>query len=83
MHNMSHKIPLHKCKKRELKIKSDLKPHFKDDHVENLGANSFRQGEDDTHTEDMIRSMGMIYLSPNMSQRNSKPRANTKKVKGW
>ena len=41
MHKMPHKIPSHKCKKRELKIKSDLKPYFEDDHLENLVANSF------------------------------------------
>jgi len=28
MRKMPHKIPLHKCEKRELKIKSDLKPYF-------------------------------------------------------
>jgi len=49
------------CEKRELKIKSDLKPYFEDDHAENLRENSFRQGEDDAHKETMMRSMGMIY----------------------
>jgi len=51
----------HVCEKRELKIKSDLKPYFEDDHAENLRENSFRQGEDDAHKETMMRSMGMIY----------------------
>jgi len=46
-----HKIPPHKCEKRELKIKSDLKPYFEDDHLENLRTNSFRQGENDAPTE--------------------------------
>ena len=51
MHKMAHKIPLHKCEKRELQIKSDLKPYFEDAHLKNLGANFFRQGEDDTPIE--------------------------------
>jgi len=42
MHKLPHKIPHHKCEKREPKIKSDLKPHFKDNHLENLRANSSR-----------------------------------------
>ena len=46
-----HKILPHKCEKRELKIKSDLKPYFEDDHLENLRVNSFRQGEDDAPME--------------------------------
>jgi len=41
VHKMAHKIPPHKCEKRELKIKSDLEPYFEDDHLENLSANSF------------------------------------------
>jgi len=36
--------------KRELKIKSNLKPYFEDDHLENLRTNSFQQGEDDAPT---------------------------------
>ena len=51
MHKVPHKIPPHKCEKRELKIKSDLKPYFEDDHLENLRTNSFRQGEDDALIE--------------------------------
>jgi len=47
MHKMAHKISPHKCENRELKIKSDLKPYFEDDHLENLRPTSFRQGEDD------------------------------------
>jgi len=42
VHEMPYKIAPHKCKKRELKIKSDLKPYFDDDHLENLRANSFQ-----------------------------------------
>jgi len=40
-HKMAHKITPHKCEYTELKIKSDLKPYFEDDHHENLRANSF------------------------------------------
>jgi len=82
MRKMPQKIPPHKCQKREPNIKSDLKPYFEDDHLENLRANCFRQGEGDACTEAMMRSIGMIYLSPNMCKRNSKPRGNTKKAKG-
>jgi len=80
MCKMPHKIPPHKCEKRELKIKSDLKPYFEDDHLENLRPNSLSQGEDDAHMVAVMRGMGMIYLSPNMSKSNSKPTGNTKKV---
>jgi len=41
MCKMPHKIPPHKCETRELKIKCDLKPYFKDDHLENLRENFF------------------------------------------
>jgi len=51
MHKTPHKSPPHKCEKRELKIKSHVKPYFEDDDIENLRANYFRQGEDDTPTE--------------------------------
>jgi len=51
IHKMAHKIPRHKCEKRELKIKSDLKPYLEDDHLENLRENPFQQGEDDAPTE--------------------------------
>ena len=60
MCKMPHKIPHHKCETREPKIKCDLEPYFKDDHLENLRANSFRQGEDDAPTVARIRSIGMI-----------------------
>jgi len=50
MDKMSHMIPPHKCEKGELKIKSDLKPYFEDDHLDNLRENSFQQGEDDAPT---------------------------------
>ena len=51
MHKMPYRSPPHKCEKRELKIKSDLKPYFEDDQLENLRENSFRQGEDDAPTK--------------------------------
>jgi len=70
---MPHKIPPLKREKRKFKIKSDPKPYFEDDHLENLRANSFRQGVDDAHMVVVMRSMGIIYLSPNMSKTNSKP----------
>ena len=38
-------------KKRELKIKSNLKPYFEDDDLENLRAHSIRQGEYDASTD--------------------------------
>jgi len=48
---MAHKIPPHKCEKKELKVKSDLKPYFEDDLLENLRENSFQQGKVDAPTE--------------------------------
>jgi len=71
---MPHNIPPHQCEKEKTQDKR------LDDHLENLRANSFRQGVDDAHMVVVIRSMGMIYLSPNMSKRNFKPIGNTKKV---
>jgi len=47
MHKMPHKIPPHKCKKEELKIKNHLKPYFEHDRLENLRVNYFRQEEVD------------------------------------
>jgi len=41
IYKMAHKIPHHKSEKRELKVKSDLKPYFEDDDLENLRPNSF------------------------------------------
>jgi len=51
VHKTPHKIPTYKCETGELKIKGDLKPYFKDDHLHNLRANFFRQGEDDALIE--------------------------------
>jgi len=63
MHKVPHKIPPHKCEKRELKIKSDLKPYFEEDHLENLRVNSLRQGEDDVpmegHAEEHVNYLPM------------------------
>jgi len=42
MHKMPHKIPPHKCEKGELKVKSNLKPYFEDDHLDNMRENSFQ-----------------------------------------
>jgi len=53
MYKMPHKIPPHKCEKRELKIKSDLRPYIEDDHVDTLRENSFEQGE---HGNDLHKS---------------------------
>ena len=33
MHKMAHKIPPHKCEKRELKRKSGLKTYFEGDYL--------------------------------------------------
>ena len=46
-----HKIPPHKCEKRELKINSDLKTYFEDDDLENLRPNSFQQAKDNVPIE--------------------------------
>jgi len=58
---MPHKISPHKCEKRELKIKSDLKPYFEDDHLDNLRGSSFRLGEHDApmegHDEDHVNRL--------------------------
>jgi len=51
MDKVPHKISPHKCEKWELKIKSDLKPYFEDDHLENLRANSSQWVEDDAPTD--------------------------------
>jgi len=51
---MPRKISPHKCEKRELKIKSDLKTYFEDDDLENLRENSFQQWEDDIPVEGHI-----------------------------
>ena len=49
-----HKIPPDKGEKRELKTKSGLKTYFEDDHLQNLRANSFQQGEDDVPMEGQV-----------------------------
>ena len=51
MHKIPHMIPPHKCEMIDLKIKSDLKPYFECDHVENLWENSFQQAQDDAPTD--------------------------------